>query len=156
MTQEACDEFVQKIKQHFDYLFTEHGFLVVWSASDRSGEKCLVVLESPACRLKFYYDRGMVETLIGTSSAPIEWSDSCAGTRHWFQLRGVIDFIKQTPALTSEEARELGYAFFRMSTDELLANTSEILRPVCDQAMGLFREEIFRGRQSEFEQFYYG
>lgn len=155
MTQQTCIEFLDNIEQQFSYLFTQYGFLVALHAAGHSGEKCLVVLESANCRLKFFYDRGTVETVIGTIHAPMDWADSCDGVRYWYSLKGVIDFVNKTPALTAEEARELGYALFRMSTDELLANTSELLRPACERVFELFREDTFRSRQLEFEQFYY-
>lgn len=155
MTQRACIEFLYKIEQQFNFLFTQYGFSVARTAVGHSGEKCLVVLESTNCRLKFFYDRGSVETMIGTGAAPMDWADSRDGVRHWYSLRAVIDFVNETPALTPKEARELGYALFRMSTDELLANTSELLRPACERVFELFKEETFRSRQPEFERFYY-
>lgn len=155
MTQQTCIEFSDNIKQQFSYLFTQYGFSVARTAVGHSGEKCLVVLESTNCRLKFFYDRGSVETMIGTGAAPMDWADSRDGVRHWYSLRAVIDFVNEVPALTAEETRKLGYTLFRMSTDELLADMADSLRPVCEQVFNFFGEETFRNRRSEFERFYY-
>lgn len=153
--QPACMEFLNKIEQQFSYLFTRYGFLVARTAIGHSDEKCLVVLESAKCRLKFFYDRGFVETFVGTSAAPMDWADTYDSVRYWYSLKGVVDFVSNAPMLTPEKARELGYTLFSMTTDELLAYTSDLLRPVCEPVFELFREETFRNRQSEFERFYF-
>lgn len=160
MKREYCIEFLRQVRCHFQYLFDEYGFAVVVAKDAERDGCCVVVLRSDDCLFKFLYDRGTVEILVGAlSTSPGQPWQNVEPIQnrfiHWFSIFGVIYFVEGRPWPSPQELQQSGEALWAMTTDERLATLSRMLRPVCDQVVKLFREDVFKERQKEFEQFYY-
>lgn len=145
-----CADFLRQIRQYFRYLFDLYGFEVVHSKAARSGEYCLIVLQSGDCRIKFYRVQGEVNLLFGTLSAHIGWEDVIDGTRHWYYARSIMDFIEKKPVDVRESLLEIRTV---KTEDQQLAELSTRLQPVCDHVIRFFREDTFERWRREYEQF---
>lgn len=151
---QGCQQFLDQIARSFDYLFDRHGFKVIHSKDVWNGERCLVILESADCRLRFIYDRGTVEAAVGSLDAPAGWSDCDESVIQWYALRSVIDFVQGHGKRSPDELRKLGLALFAMSTDEHLADLSGLLQPVCETVFQLFRKGVASERRQALDTFY--
>ena len=147
-----CEEFLERLRAHFKYLFAEHGFQAVATDGDRVGEHCLVVLQSSRFRIRFVVNQGRVEAALGTLSSPPTWEDRAAGEVVWFSMREVCEFLRGNPRQSPKDLRELGNRLFKMSADEYLEWLSELLRPVMDKASQLFGGDV--GGRAKFLEYY--
>ena len=64
-----CFQFIGSVNQYFGYLFDEHNFEVMHTAEECLGELCLIILESPSCRMRFTQDKGSFEAAVGDIDA---------------------------------------------------------------------------------------
>jgi len=146
-----CKSFFSQIKRHFDYLFDQYSFQLVYCEDSEQFPICLVVLESADCRLRFISDREVPEFSIGTKSARITWEDSDRGTVHgWYGLNALADFLeKRTIHAPFLEQRKVGY----LTREEHLVRISDLLRPRCDLVFEFMRQEVFEQRWEEFANF---
>ena len=146
----TCTELLEQITQHFDYLFSQYGFLVIHAEDAEVGEHCLIVLESTDCRVKFYTSQGEANLLFGTMSAPISWENIVQGTRHWYYIRGILNFLERRPLDLEQVLQEVGSS---KTVEQQLAELSRKLEPVCDQVLGLFRKNVLNHWQAEYEHY---
>ena len=145
------DIFAQQIRQHFDYLFDDYGFLVIHK--ECHGEKrgnTIVVLESATHRIRILLESEQVLLDIGPLWAPVEWSVSAPN--EWFGLTYIVGFL-------SNGTDELEYVFPDTSLDAIsrvaqqLARLSIRLQPYCDQIARAFRPEAFEQTQQELMEY---
>lgn len=152
MLSQACKEFSKLVRLHFGYLFEQFGFSVVhWDeARGALGEECcLIILQSEDCRIKIYKSQGEVNLQFGTLSAPMDWTDQVEGTRQWYYLRGILSFLRKESLSISELFQKTqGFE----TDDQQLAELSRELQPVCEQVIGLFREDVFERWREQYEQ----
>jgi len=139
-THEECKKFFLQIRNHFDYLFEQHGFSVVHESGN--GEHCLFVVQSGNCQIEFLYDRGIVEVSVGTP-------------QHKYYIFWVINFIKDKDRLTLEEVDQTMELFWSGRIEEGLSAISKVLKPVCGEIVELFQEETFRKKRNALERFYH-
>lgn len=122
-----CEPWVQAIRQHYNYLLTEHGFRFTDCEDPRQGEHCLIVLESDRARIKFEIDQGTPVTYFGTLDSPIGWAQQVDGVPVWYVDNALLNFVEQKgKAGGGAPAGEAGGA---RSTEALLAADAERLRP---------------------------
>jgi hypothetical protein len=131
-----CEPWVQAIRQHYAYLFLEHGFRFKHCEDPRQGEHCLIVLESDRARIKFEIDQGTPVAYFGTLDSPIGWAQQVDGTPVWYVDNGLLNFVEQkrnaggaTPAAAPGAPR---------STEALLAAGAERLRPHAAELIAAF------------------
>lgn len=150
MSPVECADLLEQIRRYFSYLFGPYGFEVVHSKTARSGEHCLIVLQSKDCRIKFYRAQGEVNLLFGTLSAHPGWEDVIDGTRQWYYARGMIDFVEKSPVDVEKSLLQIRTP---KTEDQQLAELSMKLEPVCDQVIRLFREDMVEQWRGEYERF---
>jgi|GEM_PF-1049863 len=146
-----CVDFLKQIKHYFSYLFYLYGFEVVHSESAKSGENCLIVLQSNNCRIKFYRTQGEVNLLFGTLLAQIGWENVVDGVRHWYYARSVMDFIEKKLLDVKELLQRIGGTV--RTEDQQMAELSPRLKPLCNLVIQFFKEDTFEQRCQEYEKF---
>jgi hypothetical protein len=152
MNVDDCAEFVEQIRRHFAFLVTEYGFEFAETRRVGGGEHCLALLRSNRCLLRFVSNAGSVEIGVATASAPVGWEDVSAGVRYWYNLEGILDYLKNR-VLSEEENRQLGERFWKMSRDAYLEHIAQDLFPVRDRLLDAFEEKTFDRRRGEIEAF---
>ncbi len=146
----GCAEFLEQIRRYYDYLFDQYGFTVVQTWESRERDYCLVILKSDGGLLRFEKDLNSVEILLGPPDAPLGFERVVHGTRYWYSLRPLLEFLKGEPAELKEILRRVE-SF--SSVEEQLEELSEMLKPACEQLLALFRGDAFKQLQQEFERF---
>lgn len=64
-----CEDFFEKIKKYFDFLFNEYGFLWLSNNEKTLGfNNCFILLESDNCSIEIVRDRGNILIGIGPKS----------------------------------------------------------------------------------------
>ncbi|HOJ49350.1 MAG TPA: hypothetical protein PKW55_00885 [Spirochaetota bacterium] len=107
-------------------------------------------MESKDCRIKFYSSQGEVNILFGTLSSPLLWDDVINGTRYWYFVRGIIDFLQKKHI----DAKELlNKARMSLTQEQQLAELSTELEPICKKVIQLFREDNIKEWIEEYEKF---
>jgi len=154
MPSSLCNEFVSEVSSAFAYLLCEHGFKIRHSEEARVGQACLVILEN-AIRMKFVFDRGGVEILVGSRMAPISWTDEEDGKRRWFQLLGAISLARGDPKPTTETIMELGRRVMALGPSGYMRYAAEELRPVLGRVESLLSGEEVELREKELEEYFY-
>jgi len=149
MMSTECEEFLEQVKHHFDYLFHPYDFVVV-GQNEPNTDRCLLVLQAGECRIRLIHNRGDIELYLGTREAPVSWADSIDDTRQWFYLKEVVRFLQADGNVDLEDLlRPVPF----MSNEQKLAERSGELRPFIGQVCELFRRDVFEHRRAEFEQF---
>jgi len=150
MLSAVCKEFLEQITSHFWYLFEQCGFQMIHCDEAKSGEYCLVILQSEDCRVKIYRSQGEVNLQFGTLSALVGWEDMAEGVRQWYYIRGIVNFLRREPldiGSLLQESRQF------KTDDQQLSELSRELQPICDQVIGLFRKDVFEQWQEQYERF---
>jgi hypothetical protein len=133
--QKAAD----KIKEHFDYLFTEYGFKVHSESDFPSFGNWAVVLLSNRCRLRFFQDRGTVFLDLGPPHPSPEWQ---AGSLHG--LNFLIEFLTKGKEMFEYEHGEI---------DEQLKRLADALHVYLDQICQAFDQGDLEQDNDELKQF---
>ena len=151
-----CQGFLGLVLDRFGYLLNEYGFEVIHKESVRLGERCMVVLASPDCRIRFIFDRGGVEVDMGGVDAPATWGPGGRDRRQWFAIHAVSYFLHGGKRPTTEQARALGKEFDSMTTEEIVSSLADYFRPFAREAFALFRKDAPPERRRAFEVFVSG
>jgi hypothetical protein len=125
---------VQAVREHYSYLFAEHGFRLAHCEDPRRGEHCLIVLESSRARIKFEVDQGTPVAYFGTLDSPIGWANQVDGVPVWYVDNALLNFVERNggaagPAVAPGAER---------STQELLAAGADRLRPRAAELIAAF------------------
>lgn len=76
MADREINPLVKLIQERLPWLFEDYSFkIVTYSYDPRSFGNCLVVLESPALRLRFVRDRSITSAELAARSEPDTWYD---------------------------------------------------------------------------------
>ena len=137
----SSSTIVDQIKKHFDYLFIEYGFQIISETHFESFGNWAIVLQSDACRLRFFNDRGEVFIAASPLWSPPSWQ---AGP--WYDLASIVAFLTQGKEKLELEPK-LG------EIEQQLMQATEVFRIYCDQIIESFREDTFQKNQSELELF---
>lgn len=152
MRSAACTEFLKLIRRHFSYLFDEYGFTVMETRQYRKGEFCMVFLKSEHALIRFEEELDSVSLLFGPVNAPLRWEYAVEGTRYWYPIRPLLDFLKREPVDYEEILRE-AERFLSKTLEQQLEELSCMLRPVCAQVLGLFRHDAPAQWRTEYEKY---
>lgn len=147
MTFIECAEFLERIRRHWAFLFEQYGFAVIHKAEAPGGSRCLIVLESTVCRLRFIQNRWDLYVDIGTLAAPIDWKDSVQGIKYWYSIGEIFVFIKKTSFRIEDLLQEKPF----LNIDQQLRELSRELQPVFGEVIDLFREDTFGQWQDEYK-----
>lgn len=147
MTSIECAEFLERVRRHWAFLFEQYDFAVIHQAEAPGGSRCLIVLESPFCRLRFIQNRWDLHVDIGTLAAPIDWKDSVQGIKYWYSIGEIFVFIKKTPFRIEDLLQEKPF----LNIDQQLRELSRELQPVFGEVIHLFREDTFGQWQDEYK-----
>ena len=147
-----CQQVIDLFREELGYLFTEYGFQLIHQRDAKLGERCLFVLESPACRLRIISEFGGVGLEVGAVDATTGWASAPAGKWEWFGVDSVIEFIEgRKPTL--DEISEQGKALNSMSTQQQLQDLAKRLRPIAGEVFGLFRKDSPPECRRAFEEY---
>ena len=149
----TCVDFLTSIERHFNYLFDQYGFRLVLSEGKRSGENCLVFLESGSCKIKFHLDHGIPECYFGTRNSPPNWETKDIGLQGWYNVDPILAFMaRKKPNLAVPWPKTPG----AWSTDDILAALSRRLRPYIAELITLFASnletETWQEYRADFEE----
>lgn len=139
--------FARQVKQRFSYLFDQYEFAVIHEEYHGQNDgNAIVVLESPACRIRVLLEREQVLVDIGPLSAPEDWSTPAPND--WFGLTYVTGFL-------SKGTDQWEYAIPQttldrnLRIDRQLVRLADKLRPYCDLIICAFRPETYEQTQRE-------
>ena len=152
---ELCQDATDQVNEKMSFLFDEYDFELIYQEDAKLGERCLFVLESPACRLRVTSEFGRVGLDIGTLDAPTGWQDAPDGKWEWFGIDSVIEFVGgRRPTL--DELRQDGERVWAMTPAERLEELATRLRPIAVDVFALFRRDAAPERRQAFEAFLSG
>jgi hypothetical protein len=149
-----CQRFEDKVRSHFEFLFSEYGFGMEHLQEASAGERCLLVLQGQF-RIKFLYGKGDLEVSVGQNDAPPSWDDKIGGVRVWLPIWGVLRYVGGEPKLNSAERMKLGERFAAMDTDSYLAEIANSMRPLFSGIAKFFGSSEFPEDLRRFEQYLY-
>ncbi len=136
-----CNDFVEIIRDHFLYLFDDHEFDLIQLSERAFGEQCLLILESPSCRIRFIRERGGVLSAIGGLDAPLTWSQGLDDKGLWYAMMLTIDYVNGRARRTRKESLDLIQKFSERSFEENLDELSRQLKPAINEISKLFSEK---------------
>ena len=77
MADEPINPLVKLVEERLPWLLLEHGFRILdYRYDSKSFGNCLVLLESPALRLRFIRDRGITTAELAARTDPETWYDA--------------------------------------------------------------------------------
>lgn len=151
---ELCDDYFQEVESAFGYLTKDHGFRVGYSERSRTSEACMMILEN-RIRLKFVFDRGGVEILLGSLDAPSAWGDKESGRRRWFQLLGAVMMVRGDPKPTTETVMALGRRAIALGRAGYLRYAATELEPVLARLELLFSGDKAQEAEQNLHEYFY-
>jgi hypothetical protein len=154
MTVSLCQRFADRVRTHFEFLFSEFGFQQEHLQEASVGERCLLVLQGKF-RVKFLYGKGDLEVFVGRSDAPTIWDDKVSGVRVWLPIWGIVRYVAGEPKFTSKTLREFGKRLATMATDEYLAEIANSLRPEVPKIAEFLGRADLSEELSRFEEYFY-
>lgn len=154
-TSRNCQEFVDLITREMDFLFEDHGFNTSPIWADGSSARCLVIFESQDCRIRFIHEFGTIGADVGSADATPGWTSGSKGSREWYDLYTIVEFI-QSQKPTLDEIRRHGVALQSMALEERLSDLTKSVRPVASKIFELFRRERLAKARSALEAYYSG
>ena len=152
-TSPACEELAALIDRSLRFLSDDYGFEPVYQ--EGGSARCVFVMESKDCRLRFVYEFGAVGMDIGSLDAAPGWSDAPRGIRQWFGMDAVLEFVRGVKP-TLEEIRESGNAISKMSSEDRMLDLANRLRPVARAVFDIFRADTPPELRRAFEAFVSG
>jgi hypothetical protein len=149
-----CQQFADKVRSHFEFLFSEHDFRLEHLQEASAGERCLMVLQGQF-RIKFLYGKGDIEVFVGGNDAPMIWDDKIEGVRTWLPIWGIMRYVAGEPKFTSKTLREFGKRLAAMPTDEYLAEIASSLRMEVPRIAEFLGRAKFSEELGRFEEYFY-
>jgi len=149
----GCLEFRNEVSRHYGWVLNEYGFVTV-DERDSGGERCLIVAESPDCRLRFMFDRGVVEVHVGRKEARPSWTDGRTGSVEWFAITLVLSYLERRPKPTLKQLLEQTRTARGLSAEERMGQMAALLRQRAGDVFQLFREDAQGDRWREFVTYY--
>ncbi len=149
MVSTECVEFLKEVKRHFAYLFDQYGFVVVHCEDAPGGGRHLIVLESEDCRIRFIQNRWDIYVEVGTKASPIGWQDVVEGTKYWYDIGGVLNFLEREALHIDKLLQEQPF----LNVEQQLKELARRLRPACEQLIALCRQDVFEGWQHDYHKF---
>lgn len=148
-----CRQFHHAVRKHFEYLFDAYPFELVHCEDEEDVPFCLLVFASPGCRLRFIYDRGILELHIGprVAHATRRGREKSIETE-WYDLSTLIDFLTQRP-IRAPFLERSPRNWRSLSLDEHLEHISDRLKPHCDTILQFMKQDVFEQRRAEFADF---
>jgi hypothetical protein len=146
-----CQKYFDLLMQYCAWLIEEYGFVVI-HVKNGCMASCSFILQSGDCRLFMSVERGQLDSpqlALAPSAAQL---DACASGLRWYHVGDILDYLRgQYPSWSQvdEQSRSLK----SLSADEIRARSTAEYRAFWPRIMTLFREEVFRGRQRELEDF---
>ena len=125
------DEYIQLIKEKFDFLFEKHEFNVVYVREVQNRHRVFRVgLLSSVCKILFVREQGAGVSFLGTLDAPFENEMN----EQWVSLMGLLGYIlKEDFDWTFLDT--LSYA---QRIEASLSFSSSQFKPYCKQMMEMF------------------
>lgn len=146
----SCDEFLEWIKSDFDYLFEDYHFKVIYTYKAVTREDhCLVILESPYCRVKFDRSYEAAGVMFGSLSAPLTGEHGKGDIQSWFYIRFLLDFVSKRKPDFESLFKNVAFSPVRQQLKE----QSEALKPLCSKVMLLFQPSDLQDVESSFADF---
>jgi hypothetical protein len=145
-----CNEFFNHVKNVFQFLLDEYGFEVVLNAEFKTGEHCLIILESKDCKIKFYRSLGEVNCLFGTLKSINGLVDSQRGVREWYYSQSILNFLMNNLKPPSDLHSS---TFKKLDVLEELNEIAHKIAPQCKQIFEFFKEDGFEERQKTLDSF---
>lgn len=133
-----CSELVELIKGHMNSLFDEYQFKICAISEFRSGDNCMVVIESPSFRIRFQQERNHLKVSAGDKDAHLKWGRTEDDKGIWHHIIYTVDYINNRPRRTYEEISELSHKLFGDSVDEKIARFAELLISNIDSITAIF------------------
>jgi len=149
MTTIACAGFLAQVKHHFSFLFDRYGARIAHVEDAPGGDRCLVILESQGCRVKFVQNRGDVYVSIGALASPICWEDAAGSTRHWYEAGAILAYLTRRSFRIEELLRDQPIP----SQAQQLAELSRELQSLWNRVTPLFREEVIETWREQYRWF---
>jgi hypothetical protein len=149
-----CQQFADKLRSHFEFLYSEHDFKLEHLEEASAGERCLLVLQGQF-RIKFLFGKGDLEVFVGRSDAPMIWEDKIGGVRTWLPIWGIVRYVAGEPKLTSKTLKEFGKRLAGMATDEYLAEVASSLRTEVSRIAEFLGRADFSEELGQFEEYFY-
>ena len=133
-----CRYFIDNVKEHLSFLILEHDFSPAHIEDGRSGEYCMVVLESPSCRFRIVKEQNGVLAAFGNKDAPYTWPSSTRDSQVWYSVSLIENYMMGNPHKTVEELLESGKEVFRLTVDEKLIKLADQLKPRISDIVKIF------------------
>ena len=153
-----CKKLAESIEKNFHFLFRKYGFKLIHrdhGVDDIKGDMCLIVLESPDCRIKFVSENTNTDltefhVFLGKHTNSINWDVDIMNYDGWQHLTDVLDYIEKVPLLDEKEYHaRLPSPMLHAPIEELVAERARWLQPHCQEAINLFS----KGGKDKFESY---